>query len=318
MFQFLKAFPGKTEIWGAVIIPSLVMLVIVLMPFIGRSVKRPSGSTSPSSAACSSARESLTWAAKASDARNADYRLAVKEAETNAARAKVLAHGLGIPACGGALSLMRNDPLTQGPKLFAANCASCHRYNGTDGLGHAVKDPQSASDLAGFGSRAWIEGLLDPARIASTNYFGGTKLKDGKMIRFVKKDVAAYTPEQKEQLKQVIVALSAEARLKSQTNADQRDAAIIKAGRGFLTGSLDCVKCHSFHEESGESAPDLAGYGSREWLVKFLHNPAHESLYGDDNDRMPAFGEKQILSPDSIGLLADWLRADCQYEPPAK
>ena len=36
LFQFLKAFPGTTEIWGAIIIPGLVMAVIFLMPLIGR------------------------------------------------------------------------------------------------------------------------------------------------------------------------------------------------------------------------------------------------------------------------------------------
>src|SRR5881396_3783145 len=33
LFQFLKLFPGGTEVWGAIVIPGLVMLVIFLMPF---------------------------------------------------------------------------------------------------------------------------------------------------------------------------------------------------------------------------------------------------------------------------------------------
>jgi ubiquinol-cytochrome c reductase cytochrome b subunit len=36
LFEFLKYFPGKTEIFGAFVIPGLVMLAIFLMPFIGR------------------------------------------------------------------------------------------------------------------------------------------------------------------------------------------------------------------------------------------------------------------------------------------
>src|SRR5207248_10460312 len=36
LFQFLKFFPGTTEVWGAIVIPGLVMGVIFLMPFIGR------------------------------------------------------------------------------------------------------------------------------------------------------------------------------------------------------------------------------------------------------------------------------------------
>jgi len=36
LFQFLKYFPGGTEIWGAIIIPGLVMTLIAAMPWIGR------------------------------------------------------------------------------------------------------------------------------------------------------------------------------------------------------------------------------------------------------------------------------------------
>jgi ubiquinol-cytochrome c reductase cytochrome b subunit len=178
-------------------------------------------------------------------------------------------------------------------------------------MGNAVKDAQSASDLAGFGSRVWLAGLLDPERISSTNYFGGTKLRDGKMPKFVKTKVAHYTVEQKAQLVKVIAALSAEAQLKSQTSDDLRDVAIIVQGRGLLRDSLSCTDCHQFHEaDENATAPDLTGYGSKEWLIKFLNNPGHPNFYGDHNDRMPAFGEKQILSPQAIGLVADWLRGD--------
>jgi len=308
MFQFLKLFPGGHELWGAVVIPSLVALAIFLMPFTAR-MKRGHQFNVAFLCLLVAGAGTLAVAAKLSDAADPDYQAAVVQAQAEAARVKTLAHLEGIPA-GGALTLLQHDPLTQGPKLFARNCASCHRYNGTDGLGRPVKDAQTASDLAGFGSREWLTGLLDPERISTTNYFGGTKFKDGKMAKFVKKTVAAYTPEQQEQLKQVIEGLSAEGHLISQQAVDQRDAERIKAGVGFLTDSLDCVKCHAFHDETGTTAPDLTGYGSREWLVKFLNNPGQDDFYGEINDRMPAFGEKGILSQEEIGMIADWLRGD--------
>ncbi|HXC99222.1 MAG TPA: cytochrome b N-terminal domain-containing protein [Verrucomicrobiae bacterium] len=308
MFQFLKLFPGGHEIWGAVVVPSLVALAIFLMPFTAR-LKRGHVFNVVFLCVLVLGAGALALVAKMSDAANPEYQAAVIQARAEAERVKTLAHLEGIPA-GGALTLLQHDPLTQGPKLFARNCASCHRYNGTDGMGRPVKDTQSASDLAGFGSRAWLTGLLDPERISTTNYFGGTKLKDGKMVKFVQKEVAAYTPEQKEQLRQVIEGLSAEAHLKLQLADDGRDATRIKAGVGFLTDDLDCTKCHGFHEEAGTTAPDLTGYGSREWLVKFLNNPGHDDFYGDLNDRMPAFGAKGILSQEEIGMIADWLRHD--------
>ena len=67
------------------------------------------------------------------------------------------------------------------------------------------------------------------------------------------------------------------------------------------------------------SAPDLTGWGSREWLVGIITDPTHERFYGDSNDRMPSFGKADegaapMLTPQQIGLLADWLRGDW-YRP---
>ena len=319
LFQFLKYFPAETEIWGAIVIPGLVMLILFLMPFIGnwKAGKWNIGHRGNLAFLyfLIAGGLLLTFLATRDDKNNPTYLAAVKQADRDADRVKELAHSpLGIPATG-AVTLLRNDAFTQGPKLFAKNCASCHRYNGRDGSGQMVKDPPSASDLGGYGSREWIAGLLDPDRVSTTNYFGATKFKDGKMAKFVKKDVAAYTPDQKEQLKKVIAAVSAEAWLKSQAALDQHDTALITEGRVLLKDVMKCTDCHQFHAKDEEaSAPDLTGYASKAWLVKFLNNPGHPDFYGDRNDRMPAFGEKQILSADQISLIADWLRGDW-YEP---
>jgi ubiquinol-cytochrome c reductase cytochrome b subunit len=317
LFQFLKYFPAKTEIWGAIIIPGVAMGVMFLMPFLGK--KRIGHYFNLAFLLLLLAGAGLlTYLAISADQKNADYRMAVTEADRNAERVKELAGSpLGIPSSG-AVTLLRNDAFTQGPKIFSRNCASCHRYSGHDGTGRMPKDPESASDLAGFASRAWLAGLLDPERVSTTNYFGGTKFKDGKMCKFVKKDVAAYTPEQKEQLKKVIAAISGEAKLKAQIKDDQRDAAMITEGRALVKDAMRCTDCHQFLAKDEEAtAPSLTGYGSREWLTKFLNNPGHADFYGERNDRMPAFGEKQILSAESIGLVADWLRGDW-YEAPQK
>src|SRR6185295_6970043 len=65
--------------------------------------------------------------------------------------------GEGIPK-EGAVYLLRNDPKTEGPKLFQKNCATCH----THGNDFENKNP-TAPDLEGFGTRAWnYQFLLDP------------------------------------------------------------------------------------------------------------------------------------------------------------
>jgi ubiquinol-cytochrome c reductase cytochrome b subunit len=310
LFEFLKWFPGGKEIWGAVIIPSIVLGLIFLMPLIGRW-KLGHRFNLGLVIALLIGVTALTYLARTTDLKNPAYVAAVHDAERDAKRVKALARSQGIPP-EGAASLLRHDPLTQGPKLFARNCASCHRYDGHDGTGRMPDDPQSAPDLKGFASRAWLEGLLDPARIDSTNFFGGTKFKDGRMVRFVKKDVSKYTPEQKENLRKVIMALSAEAQLKSQVQVDQRDAQSIAEGRVlFGNEEMRCAECHAFHKTDEDvTGPDLTNYGSQEWLTAFLVNPAHERFYGRRNDRMPKFGDDKVLSADQIRLLVDWLRGD--------
>jgi len=361
LFEFLKFFPGGTELWGAVVIPGFIMLVIFLMPIIGRWNLGHRFNVGLSFSLLGGVLF-LTFLAMTKDKRDPAFKAAVDEARRHAGRVKVLAESpSGIPR-EGAVTLLRNDPLTQGPKLFSKNCAGCHRYDGHDGLGNVpvtsytvktnetladvaslhnmteqalmtlnhlrtnragkirelkVYEPQSASDLGNFASREWLAGLLDPQRVDSLHYFGGTKFKEGKMVKFVKKDVAGFAPGQKDQLKNVIAALSAEAGLNSQHDLDQREAALINAGKTLIAGeSMRCTECHQFHKpDEDATAPDLTGFGSRDWLIDFISNPAHARFFGRRNDRMPAFGQDKVLDDHAIGLLADWLRADW-YEAP--
>jgi len=293
------------------VIPTLVMLFLFIMPYVGRTQKGHRFNLGFVWAMLGII-VSLTYVALDADRKDPQYLASVQVARRDAERVVVLAQApQGIPTSG-AITLLRNDPLTQGPKLFAKNCASCHRFDGHDGLGGQPKDAISASDLKGFASREWLSGLLDPQRINTSHYFGGSKLKDGKMANFVKADVAEFSAAQKAELQQVIVALSAEAELKSQRNSDLRDAALIANGRKILAAnSLSCVDCHKFRELGDDpSAPDLTGYGSRAWLAAFIADPAHERFYGERNDRMPQFGSKKMLTEQEIGLVVDWLRGE--------
>jgi ubiquinol-cytochrome c reductase cytochrome b subunit len=313
-FQFLKLFRGNNEVWGAIFIPGLLLLVVFLMPWIGRW--RLGHRFNLGFLGCMLVGAGLlTWLAVAEDRANLTYQAAVRAADAEGERVRALATSpAGIPSAG-AVALLRNDPLTQGPKLFSQKCATCHRYGGHDGMGVVPKDPQAASDLKGFASREWLAGLLDPARIVTTNYFGATRFADGKMVKFVTKDVSHFSADQRQQLRKALVALSAEAQLKAQLAADERDAATIEEGRALIRDSLRCTECHAFRKPDEEAtAPDLTGYGSRKWLINFISNPAHPDFYGKRNDRMPAFGSDQILSEQAIGLIADWLRGSW-YEP---
>ena len=157
--------------------------------------------------------------------------------------------------------------------------------------------------------RSWLTGLLDPEKISTAHYFGATKFSDGKMARFVKKDIAKFSSEQKASLQKVIAALSAEAQLPAQSARDKQDAVLIAEGQTLIQGDLRCSECHQFRKKDEDAtAPDLTGYGSRAWIVGLLTDPGHPSYYGKSNDKMPAFGAKQMLDAHAMNLLADWLR----------
>jgi ubiquinol-cytochrome c reductase cytochrome b subunit len=159
---------------------------------------------------------------------------------------------------------------------------------------------------------------LDPQQIESPKFFGGTAFvhpkagdKIGRMVRFVITDVAAYTPDEKAQMEKIIAALSAEAGLRSPKASDNRDAAMIAEGRKLIgDDALTCLDCHQFHTDDPVRGPLLTGYGSRDWLLDFLKNPAHEHFYGRHNDRMPSFGKSSRLSARELELLVAWMRGE--------
>jgi ubiquinol-cytochrome c reductase cytochrome b subunit len=260
----------------------------------------------------------LTIMAFVKDAGNPHYHAAVAQAQRDAERTKQLATARrGIPT-EGALTLLANDPLTQGPRLFASQCASCHTYAGHDGLGAPLTEPPTAPDLAGFGSREWLRGFMDPQQIETLKYFGGTAFvhpKEGarksKMVRLITDKVPNYTPEQKAQLEKILSAVSAEAALPAQKETEAHDTAILEEGKKLFTDdALECADCHQFHNDANGDGPDLTGYGSHAWLSEFLKNPAHDRFYGKKNDRMPAFGKTSRLNARDLDLLIRWLRGE--------
>ena len=152
---------------------------------------------------------------------------------------------------------------------------------------------------------------MSPDHIATTNFYGGTKFAEGKMVRFVNRTVAKFDETEKEQLKKVIRAVSAEAALPYQAIDEANLQAVIEEGRALAADEIACTDCHQFRTPDPDAtAPDLTGYGSKEWLTAFIKNPAHERFYGNKNDRMPAFGENERLDDQSISLIVDWLRRD--------
>ena len=215
----------------------------------------------------------------------------------------------------GALDLIRQDPLTQGPRLFEQHCASCHSHvDPASAQAKTKMSKASAANLYGFGSVAWMQGLLDPAEVDGPAYFGNTSHNNGDMVNFVKNDLSDTSAWSSEDIRAVIVAMAAEANVYD-TGIPESDISLIERGRALISDENRCGSCHDFgiNEVNPNMAPDLVGWGSREWLIGIITNPAHEKFYGTQNDRMPSFGVTTDgaiprLSLSQIELVVDWIR----------
>ncbi len=244
---------------------------------------------------------------------------AVDTAHADARRAVELAgRPERIPAAG-MLDLLRSDAATQGPRIFAQHCAGCHAHVDPSAPGaEAVIAKSSAANLHGFGTAAWARGLLDPALVGGPAYFGNTAHKEGDMVSFVQNDLAGNDSWKPDDVAAVVAALAAEAGF-----GDGLDEAVVARGRGLVADGDRCGSCHTFHDNgtAAGSAPDLTGWGARDWLVGIITDPTHERFYDGSNDRMPRFGTadegaQPPLSAKQIALVADWLRGTW-YRPAA-
>jgi ubiquinol-cytochrome c reductase cytochrome b subunit len=298
LFQLLKYFEGDQEIIGTVIIPAAVGGFLFVLPLLGIGRLRKFGHFVGIVVVVSLLLGAavLTFLAVADDSpepllmlggskKAKDLQKEFKEAEAAAHRAVNLAHA-GIPE-EGARELLRKDPLTRGHKLFGEHCAVCHKYTADpakDGFEGFVKGPFKASDLAGFGTKQWIRGLLekpgDPA------YFGLTDLKGMKSWR---RDIER---ERKELDKRKIAEQEKDFDLISDFLADQakpkekRDKKLAEHGLKVFLES--CKECHTINgQPENRKAPDFTDYGSAEWIRLMVMSPAHPLRH--KKNRMPAF-----------------------------
>jgi mono/diheme cytochrome c family protein len=130
--------------------------------------------------------------------------------------------------------------------------------------------------------------------------------------------LAGISDQGREELNKIIAVISAEAELTSQVELDamldegSKEEAIDLFFGGIDGISKSCGECHGFDGDESEAArtPNLTGWGSRDWTIRFTKNPEHADFYGSGNDRMPVFEEERIFTDRQIELVVDWLRGD--------
>ena len=276
LFQLLKYFEGPLQVVGTVILPGLVGLFLVALPFLDRDPDRRFRKRAVwlgLMGAGLGAVVVLTILAIEHDRHDPTIARQRVIAEREAARAKALAV-LGIPA-EGATHMMAIDPLTRGERLFRRECMTCHVLEG-DG----PEEPE-APDMTGYRSKAWIRQVLrDPD---SPRLYGLTKI-DGMS------SYAQIPPADLEGLVDILYT--------------QRDnsSPIAETPSGALLEKHECLDCHEIDEKSGLDGPTLYGYLGEDWLRDMIAHPEADYLYGEDND-MPAY-ETRISTKDRAALLA--------------
>ncbi len=338
LFELRHMVDKEQEVLITGLLPVVVAALIFLMPFYERLLGRRAGyglAVSMSVAGLVGVLW-LTYTGICSDRLDEKFARSRRDDLNYAGRAAWLAGQQGVPP-EGPTTLLRNDPKTMGPLLFAANCASCHRWNGHDGTGREVVElveggeksaAPTASDLYKFASREWVAGFLshphdDKFFGAVGKLEGGSAIHDGDMAAWAEANLepnGPITPKHVEAVSALLARESGRRDLVAATDEEIQLGIAIFSGTGLkdsegkpLEFEGYCAQCHALkaadpNAEGGGAAPDLNGYGSQQWLVDFLRQPGGERFYGDKNI-MPAFDPTQLSETD-IKLLVDWMRGE--------
>jgi ubiquinol-cytochrome c reductase cytochrome b subunit len=241
----------------------------------------------------------LTYEAWESDRHNPQFLAARENADKSRQRALTLASA-GIPPEGAMYVLLR-DPLTHGRAILDRKCLGCHYYDGK-GTGE-----QTAPDLKDFGSYAWVRGLLEDPKSAST--FGKVPQCDG-MVEWKKSSKLS-----KPQLDDVARFVASFAEIPADQSPEEwLNSPGVADHPGLEPFQKECGTCHiidGLTEGGTRDAPKLFAWGSPWWIGRMIHKPGAPDLYGylEPKDRMPSFGSDQLTDND-VTTLTRYLKHD--------
>ena len=258
LFQMLKMpqFSGSNEVIGTVVVPSVVFLILLLLPLFDKVLPRRFAHF----LACGlvfllvGGAGYLTWQAMSEDAANPKFQASLEKAEQAGMRAKDLAKEVGITPEGAGYLLAR-DPMTRGAAVLEQKCLSCHYYNGhgqisrTETLVDAAKRAAATPAPAPAGveiPEAVLRALgsVHPNLELTGGSGSGTQDRKAAMYGF------EGTNERKERVK-----------------------ATVSADGSRVTSEV----------ESPQTASDLRHFGSPYWLRSMLENPGHNRFFGTLN-----------------------------------
>ncbi|MEO2032990.1 MAG: cytochrome b N-terminal domain-containing protein [Planctomycetaceae bacterium] len=351
LFRFLRfqAVESLGLTFGAIVIPGIIMGILAAMPlttkFLGEFGHRFNKTFIWGMTAVIAV---LTAMAIVEDRADVSHQSAIAEAEREAHRAHELASGPDLISADGAMVMMRNDPFTRGPRLFAKHCAACHRWNGHNGRGMLVLERRedkmlngdsytpprysphlaapTAADLGNFGSPTWMRGVITNyadhfAWLKNAQWYrdaGEQSLDpDSSEMADWSGDAEALVAEENAAdvaaLVEFLVAETGHRSIEIDPEKVARGREIAVDGDWDL--GVSCADCHStigqdFIAVDGDADgyPTLAKYGSAAWLSDFIRNPGADRHYGEKN-HMPAYGPEK-LGAANLDLLVRWMTGD--------
>lgn len=285
--QLLAILPPELSLVGTALVPGAAVLFLLALPFLDSKEPEAAGLVARPWIGCLGAGGlallgllALGLSAEASDEALIASRL---DQAADAARAEAIA-AAGLPA-EGAAAMLANDPLTRGKRLFRQQCAPCHRVGGTG------TDEPNGPDLAGYLTEPWLRALIEHPR--DPRFFGTTEIDD----------MDPYAEEDPETLARVVRFVAA-LRHHPGVEPDELPQELREARAAW--DELGCESCHEIAPGVEGAAPNLAGYGSDEWLRAFLRHPEDPLFYGEANE-MPAFDPQELSDSDLDAVIA-WLR----------
>lgn len=293
LYQMLKLFPGNRETIGTFVIPTALVVVLLLLPFLDRLLPHKLAHF----LACGfvfvvvGGAGYLLVQALVDDARSAEFRAARRSADQERDRAIYLASlpDVGVPPDGSAYVLIR-DPLTHGRKVLERRCLGCHFFEGK-GTGE-----QTAAELSQFGSRQWLHGLLDNPK--ASPYFGKVAGLKG-MVEWKKN--SKLTAKERSDVEEFVASFANIP--PDMTTEEWQNSPGVSDHPGLAPFQKECGTCHKIEglSEGGiRDAPSLFAWGSPQWIARMTRKPGAADKYGflDEKDQMPAFGDDQLGAND--------------------
>lgn len=281
LFQLLNYFQSPYEVIGTHVLPGLIFAFLAALPLLDKVLPRRlvHASALLVMAGIVAGAGYLMQTAIISDQANLSFQLARTKADGLRERANQLALVDGVPP-EGAVYLLRRDPLTHGRAVLEESCLSCHYYAGK-GLVTRTEMELTKAELAQSTAPDNLKsaGLSDAAAAALGLKLAGFE-PEGKAVADVRGGSQGATLSGKSAKGEPVQVWA------------RSDGQLLDV----RTGSV-------------QTASDLEGFGSLEWIRGLLEDPTSSRYFGTTPqlDGMKTWKKGSKLTSEELDKVADFV-----------